>query len=144
MANNNQNSSIEAEIINNIHRIYKQAASTFLSSNPCQELSFGKLHALRAISEGHKSISEIAKDLGVTLPTATVIVNKIEATKLAKRLASKQDRRVTEMAITKKGEKLLNKCEEAKESHVKTFLAKLSATDKETLAKILRKLSDSI
>ncbi len=74
-----------------------------------QELTFGQLRLLFKLHHegGAATMSQIAEWLGVTLPTASGVVERLERHGLVERRHRLDDRRIVECALTSQGEQLL-------------------------------------
>src|SRR4051812_41400789 len=79
-------------------------------------------HALYLLSSKPLTMGELAEELSVSLPSTTVLVNKLVEHDLAERLSDSEDRRITRLTITPKGGELLAKVKEARYRKLKVFM----------------------
>ena len=89
---------------------------------------------------GKTNMKDLAKYFGVTAPTATVMIDHLEREKLIKRLPDKNDRRITLIHITAKGEKRAAQALEHIRGKMDEAMAKLNAKEKTQLIKLLKKI----
>lgn len=61
------------------------------------------------LRNGHQKMKDVADNFFIKLSTLTTIIDKAETRKLLKRVASKEDRRVVFLEVTKKGEDVHNR-----------------------------------
>ncbi len=61
------------------------------------------------LKNGHQKMKDVADNFYIKLSTLTTIIDKAENHKLLKRVASKEDRRVVYLEVSKKGEEIFNK-----------------------------------
>lgn len=61
------------------------------------------------LKNGHQKMKDVADNFYIKLSTLTTIIDKAENHKLLKRVASKEDRRVVYLEVSKKGEEIYNK-----------------------------------
>ena len=80
---------------------------------------------------GILSMSEIGKTLSMPKPNVTALVDKLIIEKLIERLPDKQDRRIINIQLTKKGNKLIGDMKKAMRDNIKEKLMILS--DKELM-----------
>lgn len=61
------------------------------------------------LKNGHQKMKDVADNFYIKLSTLTTIIDKAENHKLLKRVASKEDRRVVYLEVSKKGEEIYHK-----------------------------------
>lgn len=75
-----------------------------LKKSSFNDLSIKEMHTIEAIGlYKKKTMSEVAKELSVTVGTLTVAVNHLVKKDYVERIRSEDDRRVVKLALTKKG-----------------------------------------
>ncbi|MCX2727560.1 MarR family transcriptional regulator [Thermomicrobium sp. 4228-Ro] len=100
------------------------------------DLTMAQLKVLFAVScGGSLTISEIAERLGISLPTASHLVDRVVQLGLAARREDERDRRRTLVEITERGDALLRQVRQGNEQPWRELLAELAADD---LAALLR------
>ncbi|WP_028063810.1 MarR family transcriptional regulator [Solirubrobacter soli] len=103
-------------------------------------MSFGRSRAIRRLARNPMSMREFADAMGIEAPNATVVVDDLEATGLARRKPHPTDRRAKLVEATGKGKELARQAEEI----LATPPAALSALDDdelETLRALLARLA---
>lgn len=85
------------------------------------------------------TVGELGKTLSLDAGTLTPLLKKLEKEGYITRERSKEDERVTELVITKKGNDLKEKCKDIP-SKVASVLAPLKQNEIESLYKILYKI----
>jgi DNA-binding MarR family transcriptional regulator len=106
---------------------------------------FGVLMALwgncqREGSETPLTPAEIAERTGVTRATITGLIDSLERARLVARTPHPGDRRMTSVALTARGEKLLQKIMPAHFRQMAWLLGPLSEGERRTLIRLLTKL----
>lgn len=95
---------------------------------------------------GPRTLGELAQAEQVKPPTMTRLVGALEAEGLVKREVDKEDRRITRIRATKKGEKVMFEGRERRVSNLAARLDKLSAAERRELehaAKVIAQLATS-
>ena len=90
------------------------------------------------------SMSDIANKFEISLPTATVLSDKLVKENLIRRVRREDDRRIVNISLTKKGESILEKAMKQRHLKINKVLSFLSPEDKNKLLSILKKLSVNI
>ncbi|MCD5407750.1 MarR family winged helix-turn-helix transcriptional regulator [Candidatus Bipolaricaulota bacterium] len=91
-----------------------------------------------ARNEGAR-LRQIAAGLGVTPPTASVALRRLEELDLVERRPDPRDRRAVRFALTPEGRALQRRAERFKRRRARTILAPLSPAERETLVRLLEK-----
>jgi len=99
-----------------------------------QTLHFLKQHP-------HSPMRKVAEYLGVELPSATSLVEKLVKTNIVERHTDEEDRRLVKISLTKKGDLLMAKAVEERRKNIEKVLSQLSSGDKKQLLTILKKLT---
>jgi DNA-binding MarR family transcriptional regulator len=109
------------------------------------QLTVLQLQSLILISK-HKTMSmgDIADEFKISLPTATVLSDKLVKMKLIKRNKSVDDRRIVNVLLTEKGKTLLKKAMKQRHIKINELLSYLPLRDREVLFKILDNLASNI
>ena len=98
---------------------------------------------VRIQRRGPLGVVELANLAGRDHTTVSRQVAKLEELGLVTRRAGKQDKRVREVAVTRRGLAMTDALDQARERLVAPRLAKWSARDRADLIRLLRKLVDS-
>ncbi len=97
---------------------------------------------MRIVRRGPMGIVELAGLAGRDYTTVSRQVAKLEGLGLVTRRAGKDDARVNEVAVTKKGKAMTNALDAARERLAASVFAKWRATDRRSLARLLRRFVD--
>lgn len=110
-----------------------------------QELTFSQLRLLFHLREqGPVSISKLAENLGVTVPTASGVVDRIERHGLVTRRHRADDRRVVDCALTEGGEQLVREMAGARLDAIRRALAVLSPRELAEFDRLLRLIGERL
>ncbi|MDD3571305.1 MAG: MarR family transcriptional regulator [Lachnospiraceae bacterium] len=126
------------EIYNNILTIEENAFKEGQFNN----VSITEVHTVEAIGMYEpKSMSEVAKELKITVGTLTVAVNNLVKKEYVERYRSENDRRVVKIGLTKKGRLLYRVHAQFHRTMVNNCVEDLNEEEHKVLAKALGKLS---
>ena len=103
-------------------------------------LSYRQMRILKHVNAGVTSATEMGRIFGVTAPAISETLESLVKKKLLVRKAHETDRRVVKLALTKKGEQLNARAEEAERTLAAEVLAPLSSKEIRTLQKLVTKL----
>lgn len=131
--------SIDEEIILTFFKISRMIRKPSAEAS-LTELTIVQLQALIAIGSEKHTVTEVAEELGVTLPTTTVLLDKLVKMKLVDRKTDRADRRITRLALTKKGRQLLDNLMKQKVVCMKSILSSVPEPDKKELLRIFNSL----
>jgi DNA-binding MarR family transcriptional regulator len=87
------------------------------------------------------TIQNIANHLKITMPTTSVLLDKLEKNDFIQRIKNPKDKRSTLIKLSPKAKKTVNKLIEDRSKKIKLILSYLAFKDKQNLFKILNKLS---
>jgi DNA-binding MarR family transcriptional regulator len=104
-------------------------------------LPFGRVRALRRLSDGPLALHELAEAMSTDAPAATVAVNALEKRGLVLRQPHPTNRRVKLVSLTAAGRAVVAR-ERAVVEHAPAAFADLSATDLALLARVIAKMED--
>lgn len=90
------------------------------------------------------SMTDLAKMFKISLPTATVLSDKLVNLELVQRQESKTDRRIVNISLTEKGKAFLKKAMIIRHQKMNKLLEYLSLEDRKELLRILSNLSANI
>ncbi len=108
------------------------------------EPSMLQLQAMMFISDKKVTMSDIADELSIKMPTATSLVNRLVKSGYAHRIMDKIDRRVTKISLTNRGNKTLTNVMKIKIKRINFILDKISNKDKKIMYSILQNLYEKI
>jgi DNA-binding MarR family transcriptional regulator len=103
-----------------------------------QELTFSQMRLLFLLSKnGPAPMSRIAEWLGVSLPTATGIVERVERHGLVARQHRLDDRRVVDCGLTDAGRRLIDEVSGMRVEMMRQYLAVLSDAELSQMARLI-------
>jgi DNA-binding MarR family transcriptional regulator len=104
-----------------------------------QELTFGQMRLLFLLGKhGPSPMSRIAEWLGVGLPTASGIVERVERHGLVARQHRIDDRRVVDCQLTPSGRHLIDEIYGMRLEMLRQFLAVLTSDEQAEMARLLK------
>jgi len=139
------NATINDQLTENIFNLSRTMRGEMTFNSEVFHLTVVQIQTLVFIKKkGSVSMSDVASQFKITLPTATVMSDKLVNFDLIQRQQGASDRRVVNISLTEKGENLLK--EAMKQRHQKTnkLLSYLSVEDRKQLLRILKNLSANI
>ena len=118
----------------------------FRRLDPEGELTAAQLSLLSMISDGGLRVGDIAKNLGIKVPSATEQIIKLERSGLVSRQPDANDSRAVQVVITKAGTAAVESANQRRNAMVAGLLQELSSDEIEKLAAalpIISKLNSS-
>lgn len=100
-----------------------------------------QLEALTHLARGPRTMTELARELGVTESAATALADRLVRQDLARRQADTADRRVVLLALSERAARALGLFQEAKRAATAEQLAVLSDAQLASLADLLEALA---
>lgn len=113
----------------------------FRRLDPEGELTAAQLSLLSMISDGGLRVGDIAKNLGIKVPSATEQIIKLERAGLVTRRPDPDDSRAVQVAITDAGTAAVESANQRRNAMVAELLQGLSAEEIEQLAAALPVIS---
>jgi DNA-binding MarR family transcriptional regulator len=101
------------------------------------DLSAAQLSTLKMLLENGVRVGEIARNLGVKVPSATEQVIKLEKAGLARREADPDDSRAVRVVLTAEGRSAVESADERRNAVMAGILAALSEPERQALAAAL-------
>ena len=89
-------------------------------------------------------MSELARELGITMGAATSIVDRLIKAGLVKRERSTEDRRVVLVSLSKKGRRMMEEVHKVTLELMANLLSRLSAREREAFLSAYEKMSEEI
>lgn len=131
------NNSLVKQIVT-LGRILKSHA---LRDEKSSELTFLQVEVLFALkTNGNVPMKQVSEMFHITMPTATVLVDKLVEMKLVSRKNDTKDRRVVYVGLTKKGNTLLESGMKKREENLHMMLDSITQEDKKSMIRILEKM----
>jgi DNA-binding MarR family transcriptional regulator len=133
---------IAEEIVLIMPRISRKIVFDLLHN---QDIPHAQLFVINILfRQGPCRISDIVKELQVAAPTASGILDRLEASGYVSRIEDKKDRRVVMVDLTAKGRKVANELKSTIVTRWTEILKKLSPEDATKYLEILRKIKEAI
>ncbi len=105
-------------------------------------LSPHQARALRVLGDEGLRVSALAQGLRIAPRSATEVADGLEAQGLVERAPDPDDRRAVLVRLTDAGRAVLARAERARTEESETLFARLDATERAQLARLLRQLAE--
>ena len=131
------------DLIVDAYRSILKVEETILKRSDNIDLSINEMHMLEAVGKGKnkpKTISEIAEDLGIPLPSVTVAINKLVKKGYVEKLRGEEDARIVYVTLTKQGKKIDSVHRYFHESMVRSIISGMSEQEQQVLYQGILKL----
>lgn len=130
------------ELVEMLFKIFRLMKGHMSFSNDLTHLSVLQIQTLIFLKQKKKiSMSDIADYFRIELPSATSLLNRLCDQQLVKRYEDEEDRRLVCVALTTKGQELLEQVMKERKTKLENMLSYLSAKEKTELLTILRTLN---
>lgn len=130
---------ILVKLFRNINNIEEQAIQT----EEYKDVTTNDMHVIEAIGiDNPKSMTAVAKALGVTTGTLTISVNSLVKKGFVERVRSEEDRRVVLVSLSKKGKEAFLHHQKFHEEMIEAVVAQLDEAEENVLEKALKSLND--
>ena len=137
-------------VIVDTYRSILKVEETILKRSDKIDLTINEMHLIesvgkgknkqRTISERSEKVSEIAEDLGITLPSVTVGINKLMKKGYVEKIRSEEDARIVYVSLTRMGKKIDSVHRYFHESMVRSIIRDMSEEEQQALYKGIMKL----
>ena len=129
------------EIIDMLTRAMGEMEARVLAGSEFASLSMRQLHYLDQVDRmGHPTLSELARELGVSRPSVTAAVGKLVDGGYLKKVASDEDRRVAHVHLAAKGRRIVKLHEGVHASLAQMFTDALDEREMKSLIQMLNKV----
>ena len=131
---------ILVDVYHNILRVEELALRQVIRAN----LTISEMHMIECVGKGKangRSISELAEDLNITNPSATVSVNKLAKKGFVQKVTSENDRRVVQVYLTREGTRIDTLHRLYHRNMVKAISDGLTEEEKDILMRSIHKLN---
>ncbi len=102
------------------------------------ELSISQVGALFQINHGRSNVSDLGEALGITIPAASQMLERLVQQDLILRSEDPQDRRVKHLVLTGKGCRIIRESVKARQGWLESLVSTLSASEREQVAAAVR------
>ncbi len=116
------------------------ARGLFGGDDHVSELPLRQLRVCAILHGGPKSMSELSRELGVSLSAMTQIADRLERSRLVKRSFEGTDRRVRCLQLTARGQRIMRLREDARTQRASQVLRRLSAGEQDSVISALETL----
>jgi DNA-binding MarR family transcriptional regulator len=131
----------EEQLIELVFRISKSLKRESCFDSKIMHLSMREIQALTFLKDKERiKMQSISTYMQTSMPTATVMVDKLVEKKLVKRSKDEKDRRSVLIYLTKDGKHLLDKAMINRRNKFNLLLSYLSEEEKKILVNILKNL----
>jgi DNA-binding MarR family transcriptional regulator len=107
------------------------------------DLPLRQLRVCLTLCGGRESMSELSRELGVSLSAMTQVANRLERQGLVERVFDESDRRVRFLQLTAQGEALMRSHEEAQLRRMERCLRQMGQEEAEQVLRMLGVLVES-
>jgi DNA-binding MarR family transcriptional regulator len=97
----------------------------------------GQMGALMKLSIAASSVSDLARHMGVSVPTMSKSIDVLESRGWAERWVDPDDRRQSIVRLTPEGRRVMSAMRDRAEQHVAALLASLPAAERQAVMKAL-------
>lgn len=128
------------ETFHAINKMEEQTIRRFTKIN----LTINELHLIEAVARGEekgRTISDIAMDLEITLPSVTVAINKLRKKGYVEKVKSDSDGRVVYVKLTPQGRKVNSGHQYFHRNLTRNVVSELGEEEKEILVRGIKKLN---
>lgn len=129
-------------LINQVLHLYVQRSMQLFRNLDIHPGQAGMLWALKC-NDG-LSQKELAKKMGITPPSITVMIKKLEAEQFIEKHQDKMDQRVTRIYITDKGRKIAAYMDEVLEKLEQEAFANMSGEEIMLLRRLLLQMKENL
>ena len=134
-----------AEIIERLSKSMQDHEASVTEHSEFANLSITQIHYLDAIRHlENPTMTELAKHLNVTKPTATVALDRLEQDGYLTKISSAEDRRVLHVHLTKKGLRISELHDMIHQSYAELFKKALNKKELEQMTLLLNKVMDHL
>jgi len=107
------------------------------------DLPLRQLRVCTALLDGPRSMSQLSRELRVSLSAMTQIADRLERAGLAARLVHGEDRRVRRLQLTPRGQRSMQSRQEARAARIAEIFSRLSAADRTQVTTALKTLEQA-
>lgn len=130
-----------ADVIDNIRRVFQAVNERSKEAERKTGITGPQLWAIKTIAEGAPiMVSEIASRMHLHAATVVGILDRLEARGLARRVRSREDRRVVRVELTVRGERVVKRAPEVAQGLLVSGLEKLETKDLKKIEAALGRL----
>ena len=131
------------EVIVDTYRSILRVEENILKRSDQTDLSISEIHMLEAVGKGkdrRRTISELAEDLNITLPSVTVAINKLMKKGYVEKVRGEEDGRIVYVSLTRQGRRIDSAHRYFHESMVRSIIRDMTESEMQALYKGVMKL----
>lgn len=143
LLDNNSNKAEQQDLIANmiiVSEIASRVCDKFYKKFDLTQTQFKVLSFLYIVGDEGFNLSVLSKKLGVTKPSVTSLIDRMESMGLVKRILSETDRRSIRAIVTEKGSKIMLSIRSDDEAFKMHLLDFLTEEEKENLNNLIEKI----
>lgn len=131
------------DVLVNLFRDILTLEEKAMAGSDFRDLSMNDWHVIDAVGpEGQKNMSQIAKELTVTLGSLTTAMNRLCRRGYTQRMRSEADRRVVNVSLTEKGIRAYREHGQFHKRMIDAIIEDQTPEELEALVRSLTKLTD--
>lgn len=140
--------SFDAELNNVLVETFRsilKVEEVALKNTGMKDLSISEMHLLETVGknkESGRTISDIAQDAGITLPSVTIAINKLEKKGYVQKIKNGEDGRMVYVILTKIGKKIDSVHRYFHEQMIRKVSRDLSKDEKAVMLKGIKGLNE--
>lgn len=132
---------IDNQIIHLLFQTYRTMRRAMRFDAKLSNMTMVQMHILMYINNrGQTTTSEIAHEFKISLPTTTVVLDKLVESQYLMRLHDKNDHRVVRISLTKQGKAAFEQAKKERVAIMHRMVRQLNSDEKETFVSILKKI----
>ncbi len=122
-------------------RFMTEASKKMHCASAAEEVTIPQMVILNILKEKARcKMKEIAETLSITTSAATGIIDRMVRSNLLKRISDEKDRRVINIEMTRKGEKLIDDIQKRRYKLMMGIFGRLTAAEREGYLRIIKKI----
>ena len=135
---------LDEQVITLLFKLNRQIRKHMCEFEDDNQPTMLQVQAMNVISNEQYTMRKLAQDLGVALPTATALIDRLVKAGHVKRDVDAKDRRVIHVSLTESGKQVLQQTMKQKMEHMKVIIEKIPQEDKISICRIFSNLLNEI
>jgi len=124
-------------------KIMRGMFSALDGADPTAELPLTQVRICKILFYGHRSMSSLSRDMGISLSAITQIADRLERAHLVERVTEGEDRRVKSLQLTAYGEQIMQARNALRAQRVEQVIAGLPIETRTEIVQALQQLLDA-
>lgn len=113
------------------------------TEGPTADLPVAQLRACGLLRSGQRSMSELSRDLGISLSAVTQLADRLERSGLVERVTERGDHRIKCIQLTDHGRQVVGDRARKRTERIRAVLSRLSPEDRQMALDGLKALSNA-